>query len=296
LRLLRFISDDRSDYLGFLCAGDVAGAEQALLEQIIQFGEWDLLLLRRLADTYTSLHQAGLPPTFRAHRVKWTNAPYLKGDGDWDAFHKSGPNWLREMRKRSRRFLRDGHSAQRFSASEAVDWLDSVAEIEARSWKGRNASTRLQRGDGSDLLRRAFESLGSSGEIELWIAFVGGRAAAFQIDFVHPGRIWHYQCAYDEEFRDARAGSVLTYISLESAWRRGVREFDYLSGEESYKLERTNGSREIHRVSVHSRTPKGWIAYGLLVWPRATLRNVAALRAIYGSAKIIRRSIRKSAN
>lgn len=296
LRALRFIADDRSDYLGFLCAADVPGIEQALLDRVLGPRDWDLLLLRRLADTYTSLHRTEVPATVRAHRAVWTSAPYLKGEGDWDGFHKAGPSWLREMRKRSRRFLRDGYRTEHFSGAEAVKWLDSVAHIEARSWKGRHNTTRLQRGEGGDLLRRAFETLGTHGEMELGLAFIGDQPVAFQIDFIHSDRVWHYQCAYDEEFRDARAGSVLTYISLENAWRRGVREFDYLSGDEPYKLERTNGSRAIYRIAVHPPTAKGWIAYALLAGARSSLRNVPALRAIYDSAKSIRRSIRTSSN
>jgi CelD/BcsL family acetyltransferase involved in cellulose biosynthesis len=293
LRTIRFIADDRSDYLGFLCAADDMAPEQALLEQVMGLGGWDLLLLRRLADTSTHLHGAKLPQTFQVHCVRWTSAPYLRSDGDWDQLHRLGPSWFREMRKRSRRFIRDGHKAEFFVGDDAVGWLDSVAEIEAQSWKGRQGTARLQKGGGNDLLRRAFETLGKRGEMELGLAFVGGRPVAFQIDFVQPNRRWHYQCAYDESFGETRAGSVLAYAALERAWERGVREFDYLSGEEPYKLQRTNRSRAIYQVAAHRRTLKGAVAYGVMVAPRSTLRNVPALRAVYESAKAIKRSTRK---
>ncbi|HEY7005381.1 MAG TPA: GNAT family N-acetyltransferase, partial [Sphingomicrobium sp.] len=155
---------------------------------------------------------------------------------------------------------------------------------------------RLQRGDGGDLLRRGFETLGSRGEMELGLAFIGGQPVAFQIDFIHPERIWHYQCAYDEDFADARAGSVLAYLSLHRAWDRGVREFDYLSGEEPYKMQRTNGSRAIYQLAMHRRTARGWIAYAILAGARSTFREIPLLRALYDSAKAFRRSMRTSAN
>ena len=128
--------------------------------------------------------------------------------------------------------------------------------------------------------------------MELWLAFVDDRAVAFQIDFLMADRVWHYQCAYDERFRNTRAGSILTYQALQSGWQRGVREFDYLSGEEPYKLERTNASRAIHHLAAHRRTARGWLAYGLLAAPRWRLRNVPALRASYQAALSLKRRLR----
>jgi CelD/BcsL family acetyltransferase involved in cellulose biosynthesis len=296
-RLLRFIADDRSDYLGFLCESGIAGLEQQLLDHVLATSrEWDLALLRDLTDSYTRLHTVALPAAFRSHRIEWIRAPYCKAEGDWDSFHKSGPSWFREMRKRSRRFSRDGHRAECFKGLEAVKHLDDVAEIEAHSWKRREQSMRLQVGEGREILQRAFETLGTRGEMELWLAFVEDRPVAFQIDFVMDDRVWHYQCAYDERYRHTRAGSILTYKALEEAWQRGVREFDYLSGEEGYKLERTNGSRTIHHLAAHRRTPRGWLAYGLLVAPRWRLRHVPAVRAAYKAAQSLRRHIPTQSN
>jgi len=296
-RVLRFIADDRSDYLGFPCEAETAGLERQLLDHVLATnGEWDLAVLRNLTDSYTSLHQTVLPEAFRSHRTEWIRAPYCTAGDDWDSLHKSGPSWFREMRKRSRRFARDGHRVERFDGSEAIDRLDDVAEIEAHSWKAREQSMRLQEGEGRELLERAFETLGTRGEMELRLAFVDDRAVAFQIDFVMSDRIWHYQCAYDERFRHTRAGSILTYEALREAWERGVREFDYLSGEEPYKLERTNGSRTIHHLAAHRRSARGWLAYGLLVAPQWRLRNIPAVRTAYKAARALKRRLRPRSN
>lgn len=292
-RILRFIADNRSDYLGFLCAPHIPGLEQSLLDRLMGFsGDYDLALLRQLTDSYTGLHSGELPRAMRWHRTEWTRAPYCHADEDWESFVASGPSWFREMRKRSRRFARDGHRAECFTGREAISHLDAVSEIERHSWKAREQTTRLQPGPGRDLLKRAFETLGSRGEMELWLAFVDDRAVAFQIDFLMADRVWHYQCAYDERFRNTRAGSILTYQALQSGWQRGVREFDYLSGEEPYKLERTNASRAIHHLAAHRRTARGWLAYGLLAAPRWRLRNVPALRASYQAALSLKRRLR----
>ncbi|MGZ2410825.1 CelD/BcsL family acetyltransferase involved in cellulose biosynthesis [Sphingomonas sp. F9_3S_D5_B_2] len=291
-RVLRFIADNRSDYLGFLRAEGSPEVEQILLKQLMSYQrEWDLVLLQQLTDSYTGLHRDSLPGGFTWHRTEWTIAPYCAGEGDWDSFHKTGPSWLREMRKRRRRFAKEGGRTKCLTGAEAIANLDVVAGIEARSWKGRQQTTRLQPGAGRDLFERAFESLGQRGELQLCLAYVGDEPVAFQIDFVLPDRLWHYQCAYVEDFRRSRAGSVLAYESLEKAWNEGLREFDYLAGDEPYKRERTTASRAIYHLAGHRRTPRGWTAYGVLLAPRWRLRHVGVLKSAYQAAKSLKRRV-----
>jgi hypothetical protein len=182
------------------------------------------------------------------------------------------------MPRHSRRFLRDGGTAEHFTGAEAARRLDVVAEIEAASWKGRQEQMRLQPGAGQDILRRAFLELGD--QIQLWLAFMRGKPVAYQVDFLCGDRLWLYQCGYDEIHRRARAGSVLAYIATEEAWLRGVREYDYMAGDEAYKLDRTTELRPIYNLAGHRRTARGWLAYGLFVVPRWTLRKVPILRSI----------------
>jgi CelD/BcsL family acetyltransferase involved in cellulose biosynthesis len=182
------------------------------------------------------------------------------------------------MPRRRRRFLREGGTAVHFTGAEGADRLDVVAEIEAASWKGQHEQMRLQPGAGQNILRRAFLQLGD--QVQLWLAFMDGAPVAFQIDFLCGDRLWLYQCGYDETHRKARAGSVLAYIATEHAWLQGVREYDYLTGDEPYKLDRTTELRPIYHLASHQRTARGWLAYGLLVLPRWKLRKVPLLRSI----------------
>ena len=292
-RVLRFIADDRSDYLGFLCSPEVDGLEQHLLDRILGRTQgWDLVLFKQLNNDYSQLCVSSIPHNRASHRTNWTAAPYCASDHDWDSLHEVGPGWLKITRKRLRRFLKDGWHMERFTGSEAAAKLDLVAAIEARSWKGREGSTRLQPGAGQELLRQGFQSLSGGDQMQLWLASINGKAVAYQIDFLLSDRLWVYQLAYDEDFRRTSVGSFLGYVSFENAWRGGVREYDYLSGEEPYKLDRTNGLRAIQYLAVHRRTIRGWLAFAVLVAPRWRLRNVPALRAIYKKAQALTRRIR----
>lgn len=289
--ILRFIAEDRSDYLGFLCSGGHPGAAQELMNTIVAHGaEWDLALLKRVTGDYSGLAAVEFPKSVRLHRTVATTAYYTAADVDWDELHEIGPSWLKRTRKRLPRFLRDGWLLERFIGAEAAAWLDLVAQIEARSWKARENVMRLQPGDGQELLRRAFHSLGERGEMQLWLASIHGRPAAYRIDFVLPRQLWVYQLGYDREFQRASVGSFLGYVALEQAWRSGIREYDYLSGDEPYKAERTMASRKIRDLAIHARTMRGRAAFALLLAPRWYLKEIPVLRSAFrGARSLVRR-------
>jgi CelD/BcsL family acetyltransferase involved in cellulose biosynthesis len=288
-RTLRFIAEDRSDYLGFLGEDQNIDLEHRLLNHVLTTSsEWDVAVLRQLSEPYTRLHAIRFPSAFHSHLIEWARAPYCASKSDWDLFELEGPSWLKRTRKRLRRFLKDGWDIECLTGHEAASKLHLVSEIEARSWKAREGAVRLQPGGGQDVLRDTLQQ-GVGEQMELWLASIDGKAVAFQIDFVLPDCLWVYQQAYDEDYKRTSVGSFMAYISFEAAWRRGIREYDYLSGEEPYKLERTNASRAINYVAFHPRTLRGWLAYGLLVAPRWKLRNVGVARAIYKSLQSLKR-------
>lgn len=283
-RTLRFIAEGRSDYLGFLCSDADGLVEEALLKAVLADGsKWDLAIFRQLASPFTTLHEARPSRSMAFHRRMWTTSAFCQLSVGWDSLHERGPGWLREMRRRLRRFIRDGGTAERFTGKEAIERLHLAAAIETRSWKARKGAMRLQPGAGQDLLRRAFEAMGT--EIELWLAFRGEQPLAFRINFATPERLLLYQGAYDEHYSKSRAGSILSYLAIEHSWHSGAREYDYLSGEEPYKAERTTSVRSIYHLCAHRRALRGWLAYVLLLAPRWNLRQVPALRFLYDGAK-----------
>jgi CelD/BcsL family acetyltransferase involved in cellulose biosynthesis len=281
-RVLRFIGDGRSDYLGFLHDPGHPGVPEALLHHLEERrGEWNLAVLRQLAEPYSSLAETLAPKHLRSQEVEGTVAPHLAFSGDWDALLASGPGWLKRMAKASRKWVKDGGSVVRVPGPEAARYVDQIAEIEAHSWKGEEGVARFQPGPGQELLRQALSTLAPRGELELWLAWKEGQPVAFELNFLAPGRIWLYQGAYRTEFRKYSPGGVLDFLSIERAWKDGAREYDFMSGDEPYKAERTVAERPIRYRALHPADVRGHLAYGLLVAPRWTLKGYPAARAAH---------------
>jgi CelD/BcsL family acetyltransferase involved in cellulose biosynthesis len=282
-RVLRFLGDGRSDYLGFLNGDEGPGnVEQLLLGGLRELhGEWDLAVLRQLAEPYSGLASVLPPKGLLPHRVVGTIAPHLTFDGDWEQLLETGPGWLRRMRKAAKKWIKDGGSYARISGAEAVRYVDQVAEVEAQSWKGEQGVARFQPGPGQSLLQEALRGLAPAGAIELWLAWMDNRPAAYDVNFRSARAVWVYQGAYVPRYAKYSAGGILDYLSFEQAWRDGLREYDFLCGDEPYKAERTSGRRTVHYLALHPATTRGYLAYRVLIAPRWGLKDYAPIRFAY---------------
>lgn len=268
-RLLRFLGDGRSDYLGFLHLPGHVDADQSLLAELALHGSsWDVALLRPLAEPYSRLYQLPPPPGLRGCIGGKQVASFVAHPGGWEELRAAGPGWLGRMEKRRRKWERVGGEIQRFTDADAADQVGVVARIEAGSWKGHAGTARYCSPAGQQFLHRTLRELGKRGEMELWLAFHQGVPVAFEINLLTPERIWLYQGAYDEAHRKLGSGSLLEFCSIQRAWEAGAREYDYLSGEEEYKAERTNATRSVYRMALYPDTLRGRLA-GAFVMKRA---------------------------
>ncbi len=265
-RLLRFLGDGRSDYLGFLSLPGREEIQEALLGELAQRrNEWDLALLRHLAEPFSRLHLLPLPPGLHGSSGGSHVNSLVAHPGGWETLRATGPGWLGRMEKRLRKWERLGGSACRYVGAEAAAQVPRVAAIEERSWKGRAGTARFCSPAGQRTLRQALLELGTREEMELWLAFYQGEPIAYEINLLTPERIWLYQGAYEECHRKLGSGSILEFCSIRHAWEKGAREYDYLSGEEEYKEERTDSVREVCRLALYPNTPVGHLLGKLVV-------------------------------
>lgn len=288
-RVLQFIGSGWSEYTGFLVSPRHPRMDEVLLEGLRQRRrEWDLLVLRQLSDTFSRIHQVTPPKGLGHAEMEAEGAPYLTFAGDWEALHTDGPSWVKRHKRFARVFARDGGTVVRYVAEEAARRMDEVAAIEAHSWKARYGDAAFQRREVRNLLVQAFLTLGQDGGMELWIAYMEDRPAAYHINFVMPERIGYYRTAYDEQFKKWSPGGVVNYHSLRSAWEAGLREYDFMSGMEPYKKERANAVRALKYRAIFPTTARGWAAYALLIAPRWGLRQFRVARRALDFVSLIK--------
>jgi len=291
-RVLRFIAEWSSDYLGFLCAADrphIAERMLACLERL--HSSWDIAVLRPLCPAYGGGLTGPVPAGLRAAAVDGSHAPYLELGTDWNELMHAGTGQIAHTRRWTRRFEREGGKVERLSGGDAARVFDELLEIESHSWKAQKriswrASLRKR-----ELLRSALETMK---DVEVWLARLNARSIAYLLNLVSRERVMFYQGAYDQAYRKYYPGGVLHYHAIHAAWSAGLREYDLLTGDERYKSEWTTGRHRQRYLTVIPDTVRGRAAFASLIAPRWFLRQ---FRAAHTARAVVRRgwaSLRRS--
>jgi CelD/BcsL family acetyltransferase involved in cellulose biosynthesis len=277
-RVLRFIGDGRSDYLGVLRRRDCPTVTAALIRELSRMhDEWDLAFLRRISPAYGDMLSV-VPEGLECMWVEGDVAPHLSSGAAWDELLRSGPSQLRHTQRWMRKFEREGGAVVCLTGGAAAGLLAELAAVEAHSWKARCGLGWFFDPANHRLLS---EALTATDAIQVWIARFQGQAIAFLVNFVTTERVMYYQGAYREEFRRYYPGGILHFHAIRAAWQSGLREYDFLIGNEEYKSGWSTGTHPQRYVSLFPNTPRGRLAFAAIVAPRWYLRRFRSAHAVY---------------
>ena len=115
---------------------------------------------------------------------------------------------------------------------------------------------------------------------------IGGSAVSWHLGFVHRDRFYYYVPAFRADYGACSPGKVHLRMCVADAIDRGLATFDFLCGDEPYKVQWCDGQTEVFGMSwasagALSRARTGWAVRvkPSLAWLRRRLRNqLKALR------------------
>lgn len=284
--VLEPIGAGRSDWLD---VPTVREQRQAVLSAFVEYleehkREWDLLELRDVLSESPSIPLlagcTGLGRV-RLERRQRTVAPFLPIAGTWEQFlaskrskFKSNIKYYRRLPEREGKRL-DIYRVQDWDAEAAVEVL---AVIERRSWKAKTGNLKVSTPVGKEFYRRFCDYFAARDALDLWRADLDGVPAAFVLNIVYGGKCYHYNTCYDEASGYISPGLLLHSEAISLAFERGLREYDFLSGDEPYKERWCSAHRTIDHLALFHTSPVSRAAYATLVELKWTLRRSQTLK------------------
>ena len=188
------------------------------------------------------------------------SSPYLDITGNWESFEESlSANWRQTLRRRRRQLEKGGRlDIDVADGSERFEELfDEGVRIEPSGWK-REAGTALI---ANEKARAFYESIAKWAASKGWLRMVflrlDGRPIAFRLDLETGSAYYHLKGGFDPEFAPASPGNVLAASVIESAFRRGLKRFEFLGAAESHKLRWTRTTRDLRLIRAFDRSPAG---------------------------------------
>jgi hypothetical protein len=176
----------------------------------------------------------------------------------WEAFvahsRSSTHPGFRSQRARLQRKLDKEHGVE-------LRWHDEdpLALVKLIEWKGAQ-----YRSEGyvdcfqSPRLRRLFDLLRERGRLIITTMRVGGKIVSGHAGMEHDGRFYYWLPAYDKAWAKEGVGSMMIEWMMQQAYERGHKEFDFLLGDEEYKLGYATHARIVGPLGTPPLVDRAW--------------------------------------
>ncbi len=220
---------------GVAYADDASGSRvlRTLFEQRHQ-----LLSLRFLDrdDPFVGL----LVPVAEQHRYRAAlrtmgRCPFVVLEGDWDSYERGLSRNLRGDLRRCRRRLAD-IGAVSLSVSASAEELDKAFALEQMSWKGTSRTAMASQPTTKQFWTELANWAEARGYLRLIFLCAEERKVAFHLALESGGRYLPLKGGFDPEFGECSPGKLIIHATLERAFELGLSRYEFLAGDEDYKL------------------------------------------------------------
>jgi len=100
-----------------------------------------------------------------------------------------------------------------------------------------------------------------NGWLQLYFLTLDDQSAASIYCYDYGGKMYYYQAGFDPGYEKMSVGVIVMWKCIENAISRGLREFDFLRGDELYKTRWTKSLRTTTHVSAYRKNLAGSFAY-----------------------------------
>jgi CelD/BcsL family acetyltransferase involved in cellulose biosynthesis len=266
LRQVRFLGAPLSDFQQILAARDrETECRDLFLAHLARHGHrWDIC---DFADQRkgTSLTVGEMPPGLHSLLVHHRVCPFIPLAGTWDQLvARLSKNMRSNLGRRRRQVVKQFKAEFDQATNETLpEALTELFALHNARWRKRGVSGAFADAQVQALHRDVAPQFLARGWLRLHRLRLDGETRAAFYCFQLGARVYYYLSGFDLAFAKYSIGNVLMGQAVETAIKDGAREFDFLRGDETYKL--NWGAEE--RVTLR------------LIIGRPALRSAFALKA-----------------
>jgi CelD/BcsL family acetyltransferase involved in cellulose biosynthesis len=245
-----------SDYLDLIVrAEDLSGFLAGLLDFLAADSApaWSAIDWYNLPESSPTLAALEAEPVKRGWG--FTREPFrptlcVSLPGDFEAYLMSIDKKQRhEIRRKMRRAEGSEQNVRWYIVEDEATLeaeTDAFLALMTNDHQKREFLTEAMRNQIRASIRAAFES----GWLQLAFLEAAGKKAAAYLNFDYRNRVWVYNSGLDFSFKDLSPGWVLLGYLLQWANEHGRGEFDFMRGDEDYKIKFGAVKRDVMRVKV----------------------------------------------
>jgi CelD/BcsL family acetyltransferase involved in cellulose biosynthesis len=244
-----------ADGLDVLARPEAASAARAAIAgALLACGGWDALDLEDVfcgSPTIAAIGQAAAAAGLRLRVSRRFTCPGFAVRGTWEE-HRQRIRRRETFGRRVRWLARQPGFAVDVATgpAETGEAMDDFLRLHRLRWAEEGGSYGIPPGPLEAFHRAVAARLAARGWLRLYRLRVEGRAIAAVYGIEVGRRFYYYQSGYDPAWSARSPGMVLIGRTIEDAYARGLTDYDFLRGEEPYKLDWTADRRETCAVRL----------------------------------------------
>ncbi|KPJ59519.1 MAG: hypothetical protein AMJ46_10910 [Latescibacteria bacterium DG_63] len=269
LRTLSFLGHGFTDNSDFLIAKDRAEVTGAFLDYAFQNQElWDEIRLTQLSDASPNFELVERGLSREGYEVEiepLIGCPYLQLEGNFDSYYEGlGKNLRRDVAKKTRRLEEAGVELD----FNVVTQIHEGQLRELRELNRMRFEATQHRSFFLDEQRYNFVSdvAKTFNKNQWWRLFLfrsKGSLVAYRLCFAYNKTIYDWNTSYDVDYFKYSLGKILLKPVLAYCFNEGYRVFDFMAGEEDYKLKwtekvRTNYQFSVQKINLKTKLAKAY--------------------------------------
>ncbi len=257
LRIATFIGHGKSDYSGAIYTKDERESLSALHERLAQERKrFHAVLLRSLPAPWP-VPEPRISPALRLVSRRYDLCPRIETGGSFDSYLKTRKKKFRANLKRTERQAAQYPNLAVQQEPCNKDLFQELLAVERESWKWQRGLSMLRDPATHAFLYEISTSVDFS--TELWTCRSDGLLIAFALVLRDTGTRYYYLPSFRISYPDS--GTFLLSQIVRATFEENIHCFDFLQGDESYKLSWATQSKMVYESLLAPRNPLGSSAF-----------------------------------
>jgi len=270
-RKVEFIGSPFSDYNNFIIkSGRETEVLKLFFEAIYKMeGKYDFISLSDLANNTKILNILNmcLVNQNKSFYGDHQYYPIIDLDSNYNDYFKNlSKNLKEQIIRRSRKLSKMGELKLAIAReeSEVSNFMNSFSSLYTKKAFARKKNFAFLHNDVMNFYRIFSKRILTKGWLHLSVLFLNKTPISIHLGFVYKNRFYWYAPVFNEQFRSFSPGVVHLNYLIQECFNQKYDVFDFLRGEEKYKIRWSNNQTSTHSFLISGETIKKKTIFFLL--------------------------------
>ena len=257
-KLIGFLdANDNADYRDFLVSKGEEKSIELVFDYLLKKKRWAKIDLKRICGSSPNAEAirgvcAGIdrPYVYRTNCV----SPRVQIKGTWEDYYSGLSKGLRQdIRTSINKFAKSGHLCFEVADKETLQvYLDELFHMHGKRQRGKAGISVFEGEQNQAFFRDVVGTFTNLGLCEISVLKIDEKIISAVLGLTFNDTYYYWIPSFDPGYVKYSPGKLHLYYLMQSCFQHGFKLFDFMIGDEAYKLRWANDSVNVIEIKVFS--------------------------------------------